>query len=679
MKTRIITTVIALLLGVQLIAQNIKRPDTYNYNRGMELFFDENKEADAYEYFQNEVNDNPDNGYAYNWMGCILSNNEMYGDALAMFDKALKHIPTKDKEYTCFVNQRKGDVYAAMEEYEDALECYTKAIKILPKEKSAYESRAELYYQIGKYDLSDKDFDKIIELDPSAYNGYMGKGRNANMQKKYEDAIRLFDQVVKLHGKDYAQCYSFRAESYAGLGQYEKAADDIITALSIGGENKAFYLLQNIMADSAATIMISKLKIQQLKEPNSVQWPYYIGAIYEHNENYEKAIEYYTKSNSINVSDATCNRLASCYQELGNYSEALKYIEDAIQMNSSYALYKYYKANIEYDAGMISEALSDIGDCISEVPDYYYFHYRKGFFEDNNNMIDDAIEDYSTAILLEPDYFYSYFGRGDMYRKKNMMDDAMADYRKVIEKDTVPSTGSCAQYAYLALDEKDKAIAFNQSVLDSFPEDKGAYYDAACLYSLMGENAQALAYLRTAFEKGFRRFAHIEKDDDLDPIRGTKEFQDLIDEYRAKYTSNDGLNIIGNEVVTVEIPFTKANGVTEVQCSINGLPLHFVFDTGASDVTMSMVEATFMLKNKYLTPLDVIGKQNYLTADGNVSEGTIINLKSVKIGDLELTNVRASVVKSQNAPLLLGQSVLGRLGKIEIDNEKRAIRVTHKE
>ena len=157
-----------------------------------------------------------------------------------------------------------------------------------------------------------------------------------------------------------------------------------------------------------------------------------------------------------------------------------------------------------------------------------------------------------------------------------------------------------------------------------------------------------------------------------------KEYQDLITEYKAKYAVDELQEHLLQENIEVEIPFTKANGVTEVQCTINGLPLHFVFDTGASDVTMSMVEATFMLKNKYLTPLDVVGKQNYLTADGNVSEGTVINLKSVKIGDLELTNVRASVVKSQNAPLLLGQSVLGRLGKIEIDNEKRVIRVTGK-
>ena len=59
----------------------------------------------------------------------------------------------------------------------------------------------------------------------------------------------------------------------------------------------------------------------------------------------------------------------------------------------------------------------------------------------------------------------------------------------------------------------------------------------------------------------------------------------------------------------------------------------------------------------------------YQTADGNISEGTVINLKHVNFGGLELTDVKASVVKSQKAPLLLGQSVFGRLGKIEIDND----------
>ena len=40
-------------------------------------------------------------------------------------------------------------------------------------------------------------------------------------------------------------------------------------------------------------------------------------------------------------------------------------------------------------------------------------------------------------------------------------------------------------------------------------------------------------------------------------------------------------------------------------------------------------------------------------------------------------DVRASVVRNQKAPLLLDQSVLGRLGKIEIDNNKNVLKITH--
>jgi len=115
-----------------------------------------------------------------------------------------------------------------------------------------------------------------------------------------------------------------------------------------------------------------------------------------------------------------------------------------------------------------------------------------------------------------------------------------------------------------------------------------------------------------------------------------------------------------------------------VPCTINGLPLHFVFDTGASDVTLSSVEALFMFKNGYLKPTDVIGRRAYLTASGDVVEGTSVRLRSVTFGGLTLDNVRASITHSQDAPLLLGQSVLSRLGKVEIDNHTNVIRITRK-
>ena len=110
------------------------------------------------------------------------------------------------------------------------------------------------------------------------------------------------------------------------------------------------------------------------------------------------------------------------------------------------------------------------------------------------------------------------------------------------------------------------------------------------------------------------------------------------------------------------------SGVYEVPCIINGLQLKFVFDTGASNVSISSVEAAFMLKNGYLKEEDIRGKEYFSTATGEIREGAKLNLREIKIGDAILKNVEASVVQNQQAPLLLGQSVLERFGTITIDN-----------
>lgn len=86
-----------------------------------------------------------------------------------------------------------------------------------------------------------------------------------------------------------------------------------------------------------------------------------------------------------------------------------------------------------------------------------------------------------------------------------------------------------------------------------------------------------------------------------------------------------------------------------------------------------MVEANFMLKNGYLKKDDFVGSQRFVDANGDISEGTVVNLRNVDFGGLHLNNVRASIVRNQKAPLLLGQSVLGRLGSIEIDNSDKKL------
>lgn len=121
------------------------------------------------------------------------------------------------------------------------------------------------------------------------------------------------------------------------------------------------------------------------------------------------------------------------------------------------------------------------------------------------------------------------------------------------------------------------------------------------------------------------------------------------------------------------VKMIKKNGVYEVPVEINGVNMFFIFDTGASDIIISLTESTFLYKQGTLTDDDFLGTQQYQIADGSISEGTVINLKTVKIGNRTLTNVKASVVHNMQAPLLFGQSALSQFGKVTIDYNKDEI------
>lgn len=114
-------------------------------------------------------------------------------------------------------------------------------------------------------------------------------------------------------------------------------------------------------------------------------------------------------------------------------------------------------------------------------------------------------------------------------------------------------------------------------------------------------------------------------------------------------------------------------GVYLVPITVNGLDLKFIFDTGASSICISSAEATVMVRQGQITRDDILGQQQFQDATGRVSVGTVINLKTVEIGGIELHDVEATVVDNIQAPLLLGQTALAKFGKISIDYDNLTI------
>lgn len=122
----------------------------------------------------------------------------------------------------------------------------------------------------------------------------------------------------------------------------------------------------------------------------------------------------------------------------------------------------------------------------------------------------------------------------------------------------------------------------------------------------------------------------------------------------------------------------SSDNTFRIPCKVNGLSLKFIFDTGASSVTLSLSEANFMLKNGYLSSDDILGKEHYQTASGAIQAGTKVILRKIEVNGLVLRNVEASIIHSDNAPLLLGQSALKQLGTIQIDYQSSTLTIISK-
>jgi clan AA aspartic protease (TIGR02281 family) len=534
------------------------------------------------------------------------------------------------------------------------------------------ENLAQFHYDLKEYDEADKVYQELKKLDESSLLPEIGHARNLIAQQKYDEALVILDECVK-YDRDYAEIYRFKMRAFEGKKEYKKMIDAMIT-LYEKSDDTDYISMDCFKKDKKYAVAVIKEKIAS--EKDSGLWRAVLASFYKDCHMYAEAIPILEDlMEEYGFDEDLLEERADCYDEMGMTQLALADINKAMEMTDprNYAYYYAHRGAIYRYAGMYSEAIEDFDKFIERYPTDAYGYYARGWCKELSGNPAGAMEDYDEGIAVDENYPYIYLMRGTLHLNNGDTEKANADFEAVVAKDTTADNGSCRHYALNFLGKAEEAEEWMNKIIEKDPDDPGQWYDKACLYARMGRCDDAVAALRVSFEKGYRCFPHIEHDDDIDPIRDRDDFKSLITQYKAVLESemekygDDAEN--EDEKIVSEIDMKKMYGGTyEIPCSVNGLPLKMIFDTGASDVTISSVEASFMLKNGYLTEGDVKGKKHYMTASGDIHEGTILKLKEVKLGDAVLKNIEASVVHSQKAPLLLGQSLLEKFGTITIDN-----------
>lgn len=677
MKKSILFTILS-LLSFSSFAQSY-------FQQAMDAYKAEDYDK-ALEFLDKDIENDPKSAYGYYFRGVIYLSKDQNALALSDLSNATKYFKSKDASWLGSAYQKRGRVYAKIGENQNAFADFEKALKLSDEKEEVYISRADLYIDLEQFDKAESDFKEALKIKPGDVRLWAGLGRNYLIAERYTDAEKVLNKAILLDSDDFIGYY-YRSFVYAEQKKYREAIDDIFYCFILQSADKDIRYRFLEYANENIPYALSKINPYLIANPEKEQWYFVRAQLYEEQNNFKNAINDYGRILELIDPDYKYNILAYravCYSNAGMHALAIRDLNESIILNPAQAYNYAYRGDAKRLMKDFKGALADFDSAIEIDPAKAWFYYRRGWVKDE--FLKDyqgGLEDYNQSIALDKDYAYSYLHRGRLYSSKlNDQEKAKQDFLKILELDTVKlKRGNCKPYALFHLGRNEEAIALTKEILDNYPTN-GNYYDATCLYSLMNKPAEALTFLKLAFQKGYKDFDHLSIDDDVDNIRNLAEFKRIVQDWKNKFNDNLKLDTDDNALPTqkkaehITIPMKpKGSGVYEVACKINDLPLNFIFDTGASDITISKTEALFMLKNGYLKSGDFAGSQNYMDANGDITTGTNIILRKVDFGGVILKNIKASVINNNKAPLLFGQSALSKYGKIEIDNKKNTLTI----
>jgi len=680
----IFAAILLTALSVNVYAQKNNTANDYNLKKAYEVLNEEKDEAKALDLVNKQLRETPDNVDALILRVRLIRQKKEFGQALQDINHALKvNKPKKTEVPNSILYWWKAYLYQDIGDKQSSATTFKTAYELAKKDNKENLKSISLDYAQSLYDLkdyagADAIYREMLALDEADQAAMIGIARNMIEREEYKEAIELLDKCQK-YDAEYADIYRFKMQVYDKLGEAAKAIDAGLDWFD--RDNDASTSAIGEVLGKRPNYAEASMKARIKKSDNPFLWKAFLCQFYEVTHKYAEAVRTYNEMEAEYGHYDQINIYRSlCYCELGLNELAIADISKAMEKEADWESLcrrgDYYRL-----AGDIDSAIADFSAAIEEIPDEGYAYYKRGWCYEMKGDRQKALEDYNMGLEMTQDYPYLYLMRGELLLQDGNKTEADADFEKVLQLDTLADASSCRMYALHFLGRDQEAEEWMNKIIEDDPESDGNYYDQACLYSRMGRLEESIAALRKSFEKGYRSFSHIRLDDDMDAVRELPEFKALVEEYEAKhaaYLKEFELAMPEKEDTVTEIAVKRNPGGTfEIPCDINGLPLQMIFDTGASDVTISSVEANFMFKNGYLVEKDIKGKRYYQVANGQINEGTVITLREVKIGDAVLHNVDASVVKSQKAPLLLGQSAMERFGTITIDNQNNKLIIKH--
>jgi len=397
-------------------------------------------------------------------------------------------------------------VYLRQDRLSLALKHSDELVRQDPEDVRSLQLRAQVLGRRGEVELAAKDLAKASQLKPESYEVWQDLGRLLYQERRLEESLAAYEKALTLRPPTDEVFFEIAMVQQA----FGKDAD--------AAKNYQKFLVAN---------------------PDDFQANFLLGVTLRQQGKKEEALRYLLRAESLEPeTQDVVVELRTLYLELGDMKE----VEERVGSDDDTSAESFFRLGlVAKDRQAWEDAARYFERSLSEDPENSSIWTQLGDVLVKCDKMKDAAGAYEKAIEFDRDDFNSLLNLAVLYGVEGRPKEAV----ELLEHAVALRPESSLAHLNLALvqDGLGDFAAAQVHYLRAIEEGSSnpeAHFRVAILYSKQGRREEALEHLSIAFEKNAVEYVPMVMDElknvnsDLDNIRYTAKFNDLLERYRSE-------------------------------------------------------------------------------------------------------------------------------------------------